>query len=843
MSAERPSKKIEEKEILSTEKTDTNQKEYNAQSIKIMEGLEAVRKRPAMYIGSTGPQGLHHLVYEIVDNSVDEALAGHCNEIKIILHADGSCSVEDNGRGIPIDIHPAEGVSAAEVVLTKLHAGGKFDKDTYKYSGGLHGVGVSVVNALSSDLHLEIYKNGKKYVQDYKIGDPVYALKEDGTTTKQGTYIRFTPDASIFQETVDFSFDVLATRLRELAFLNKNLKISITEIATKKENVFFYAGGIVSFIESVNEKKSPIFPEVIYIMQEDEKYILELAMQYNDTYTEQIFSFVNNINTIEGGTHVSGFKSALTKACNRRAISMNILKAGDAFSSEDVREGLVAVISIKVPEPQFEGQTKTKLGNNEVKGIVDSWVFMALDTYFEENPAVVKKILQKAELSRRARDAAKRARDLTRRKSALENSVLPGKLADCSNEEPENSELFIVEGDSAGGSAKQGRDRFTQAILPLKGKILNVEKARLDKMLANEEIKALISAVGCGIDNQEEFDTTKARYHKIILMTDADVDGSHIRTLLLTFFFRYMKPLIEKGYVYIAQPPLYKVKLGKRSQYLSDDAGLKAFLAEWATESLVLTIDSKVFQADSLKTLLEHIANYEKQLHKLGTHFNVEYRHCHAFVKAAQHHALTEHKPAELIALLQPFFEDFVITYGLQEAVIDDQVPMCSVGDEQTIEDLQNEQLESQTIIPELVFSRSNFTWTLPLEFFASLEFKKLTELVKPLLFLEDHFFSLAVDGTKNKHLTMKGVLSVNHMINDLCKPYMNIQRYKGLGEMNADQLWETAMDPKSRHLLQVSIDDAMNADMWFTSLMGDDVTNRKKFIEENGRFVRNLDV
>lgn len=842
MSADRPSKKIEEKEI--KKNTDTNPKEYNAQSIKVMEGLEAVRKRPAMYIGSTGPQGLHHLVYEVVDNSVDEALAGHCNEIKVILHADGSCSVEDNGRGIPIDIHHSEGISAAEVVLTKLHAGGKFDKDTYKYSGGLHGVGVSVVNALSCDLHLEVYKNGKRYVQDYQKGFPLYPLKEDGTSAKQGTYIRFTPDAEIFQETTELSFDILATRFRELAFLNKNLKISITDIATKKENVFFYAGGIVSFIESVNEKKSPIFPEVIYIFQEDEKYILELAMQYNDSYSEQIFSFVNNINTIEGGTHVSGFKSALTKACNRRAISMNILKAGDAFSSEDVREGLVVVISIKVPEPQFEGQTKTKLGNNEVKGIVDSYVFTALDTYFEENPAIVKKILQKAELSRRARDAAKRARDLTRRKTALENSVLPGKLADCSNEEPENSEIFIVEGDSAGGSAKQGRDRFTQAILPLKGKILNVEKARLDKMLANEEIKALISAIGCGIDNQEEFDSTKARYHRIILMTDADVDGSHIRTLLLTFFFRYMKPLIEKGYLYIAQPPLYKVKLGKRSQYLSDDAGLKMFLAEWAAESLALTIDNKVFQGDSLKKLLEDIAVYEKALHKIGTHFNVEYRHCHSFVKAAQNNQLATDNVQELIAMLQPFFEDFTITYGLQEAVIDDQVPMCNVGDEQTIEDIAAQtHLESQTIIPELVFTRSNFTWTLPIEFFASPEFKKLIELVKPLLFLEDHFFNLAVDGAKNKHITMKGVLAVNHMINDLSKPYMNIQRYKGLGEMNADQLWETAMDPKSRHLLQVSIDDALNADQWFTSLMGDDVTNRKKFIEENGRFVRNLDV
>ena len=470
--------------------TNNSDKQYRAQSIQVIEGLEAVRKRPAMYIGSTGSKGLHHLVYEVVDNSVDEALAGYCTSINVILHTDGSCSVEDNGRGIPVDIHPTEGVSAAEVVMTKLHAGGKFDKDTYKYSGGLHGVGISVVNALSKKLYLEIYRDGNIYAQEYEKGKPLAPLKVIGETKKRGTYIRFYPDPEIFQETTEFSFDILSARLRELAFLNKELTIIISDETNNKKHEFYFEGGIVSFVEHINAKKKPLFPEVIYFTNEDDQYILEVAMQYNDGYGEQLFSFVNNINTVEGGTHVTGFKTALTKACNKRAQEIGMTKE-ENFSSEDVREGLVCVINIKVPEPQFEGQTKTKLGNNEIKGIVDSWTFAALSTYFEEHPATAKLVLQKAELAQRARDAAKKARDLTRRKTALESLVLPGKLADCSNEDPAETELFIVEGDSAGGSAKQARDRANQAILPLRGKILNVEKARLDKMLSNEEIKAL----------------------------------------------------------------------------------------------------------------------------------------------------------------------------------------------------------------------------------------------------------------------------------------------------------------------------------------------------------------
>lgn len=837
-------------------------KEYGAQSIKVMEGLEAVRKRPAMYIGSTGPQGLHHLVYEVVDNSVDEALGGHCNNIEVILHTNGSCSVEDNGRGIPVDIHPTENVSAAQVVLTKLHAGGKFDKDSYKYSGGLHGVGISVVNALSKELNLEIYKDGKIYKQTYRKGDPVDLLKEAGKTTKQGTKVTFLPDEEIFQETVEFSFDVLATRLRELAFLNKNLRISIIDQRSNKEHVFLYEGGIVSFIESINAKKTPIFEDIISLQHEDEKYILELAMQYNDGYNEQIFSFVNNINTIEGGTHVSGFKSALTKACNKRGQMLKMIKDSEGFSSEDVREGLVCVISIKVPEPQFEGQTKTKLGNNEIKGIVDSLVFAKLDEYFEEHPNVAKKILQKAELSKRAREAAKRARDITRRKTVLEGSVLPGKLADCSNEDPAASELFIVEGDSAGGSAKQARDRFAQAILPLKGKILNVEKARLDKMLANEEIKNLISAVGCTPDAQE-FDCKEVRYHKIILMTDADVDGSHIRTLLLTFFFRYMKQLIEKGYLYIAQPPLYKAKIGKLSQYLKDDSHLRAFMFDWALTAVDFTTKSKNFDQEAWKNLLGLLLAYENKIHEISLQFKLEYRHCHALALAAASSKFENIDDVEgMIKLMQPYFPDYTITVNAQEIDADDIIADdihdesfedAEIMDIDTEQDIENDEQQEAPIRKskakksaiehakfELLFSRSNFSWTVALNFFVAEEVAELLELLKPMVFLEQDTWNVK---EKDKSISDKGIINLIAALINLSKPHMQIQRYKGLGEMNPDQLWETAMDPKTRCLLQVTIEDALEADGWFSTLMGDDVGGRRKFIEKNGRFVKNLDI
>src|SRR5579872_1797476 len=798
------------------------QNEYKAQSIKVMEGLEAVRKRPAMYIGSTGPQGLHHLVYEVVDNSVDEALAGYCNTITVILNQDGSCTVEDNGRGIPTDIHPTEKVSAAQVVLTKLHAGGKFDKDSYKFSGGLHGVGISVVNALSIWLELTIYQDGKIFKQRYERGKPIGLLTEVGETKKRGTIVTFMPDAEIFAETTVFSFDTLSARLRELAFLNKKLRITIIDERSDKRHEFYFEGGVVSFVKEINKKKNPLFPEVIYLEQEDDKYIFELALQYNDSYGEQLFSFVNNINTTEGGTHVSGFKSALTKVCNKRAQALQMLKDGSSFSSEDVREGLVCVISLKVPEPQFEGQTKTKLGNSEIKGLVDSWAFSYLDSYFEENPSIMRKILQKAEVAMRAREAAKKARDLTRRKTVLESAILPGKLADCTNEDPTQTELFIVEGDSAGGSAKQGRDRNNQAILPLKGKILNVEKARLDRILSNEEIKALISAIGTGIG--EEFSAEKARYHKIILMTDADVDGAHIRTLLLTFFFRYMNALIEKGYLFIAQPPLYKAKIGRKEQYLKDDAAMKQFLFDWAQEQTRLIVKGKEIDIATWHQWLKDLHQYDDLTNEISPRFKISYDQCYALVNALRSHQWKYVDSLDdLIAKLSQSFPNYTV-------VLDEPIQEIIDG------------VATESPLPtQIIFTVRNLRWAVPLTFFTAPEVHELikrAELLKPL----DHEWVLQITD-KDRQLEGKGILTLVRAVSQISKPYMSIQRYKGLGEMNPEQLCETSMDPSKRTILKVSIEDALEADRWFTTLMGDDVQGRKEYIEEFGQFVKNLDV
>lgn len=794
-------------------------KEYGAQSIKVIEGLEAVRKRPSMYIGSTGAQGLHHLVWEVVDNSVDEALAGHADKILVKLYPDGSCSVEDNGRGIPVDIHEAENISAAEVVLTKLHAGGKFDKDAYKFSGGLHGVGISVVNALSSRLYLEIYKNGKVYAQTYERGFPQEPLAIIGDTVKQGTYIRFTPDSLIFEDTVDFKYDTLAARLRELAFLNKSLRILIEDKRTDKGQEFFFEGGIKSFVEDVNAKKEPIFKDVIYCSNGDDKYELEIAMQYNAGYSEQIFSFVNNINTAEGGTHVVGFKTALTKSCNKKGQELNLLKDGN-FTSEDVREGLVAVISIKVPEPQFEGQTKAKLGNSEVKSVVYAWASSCFDTYFEENPDIAKKILQKAEVARNAREAAKKAREITRRKTVLESSILPGKLADCSNEDPADSEIFIVEGDSAGGSAKQARDRYTQAILPLKGKILNVEKARLTKILSNEEIKSLIAAIGANIG--EDFNIEKTRYHKIILMTDADVDGAHIRTLLLTFFFRYMKEIIEAGYLYIAQPPLYKAKIGKKEQYLKDNKALQLFLIDWVQENANLTINNKELSNDDWNEVVERFKIYALKLEDIANDFKLTYNHAQDLINFTEKHPLKYldgHKDINgLTQDLQSYFTEYNVNIITPEI------------------DLPQEEK-----ISSIEFSKLNQKWTVHIDFFNSPEAEILVNLNKELKTLRENWQLKAIN--KERQVEGNSLIDFMRAIGDLSKPYMNIQRYKGLGEMNPEQLWETAMDPETRIMMQVSIGDAVAADQWFTTLMGSEVQGRKEFIEENGRFVKNLDI
>ncbi len=797
--------------------------DYGASAIKVLEGLEAVRKRPAMYIGSTNTAGLHHLVWEVVDNSVDEALGGHCSTIQVVIHADGSCSVEDNGRGIPVDLHPTEKVSAAEVVLTKLHAGGKFEKDSYKYSGGLHGVGVSVVNALSSRLELNIFRNGRIYRQWYAKGAPQGPLQPTDETEKRGTYVRFWPDASIF-ETVELSYDTLVSRFRECAFLNKGLRISVRDERSNQESEFYFEGGIASFIELVNSKKIPLFKEIIQLDKDDGVYIVNWAIQYNDGYNEQTFSFVNNVRTPDGGTHEAGFKSALTKVCNRYAQKYNMLK-DESFSSEDVREGLVCVISIKVPEPQFEGQTKSRLGNSEVKGIVDSWTYAFLDTYFEENPATAKKILQKAVLAQQARSAAKRARELTRRKSELGTSVLPGKLADCSEEDASKTELYLVEGDSAGGSAKQGRDRFTQAVLPLKGKIINVEKTRLDRILANNEIKDLITAIGCGVGN-EECIPDKARYHKIAIMTDADVDGSHIRILLLTFFFRYMRPLIDRGYLYIAQPPLYKVKVGRTERYLKDESEFRGFLYDWAKNGACLTIEDKELSSDNWHNLLQGIRIYEEELERFTKLLEVSTYHSHELIVFLHKigWSLGAFTTEDLVAKMHAAFPQYTISYTQEvatEAAIDGAAVMVK---------------------EVVIFKQLKSSWEVPARFFQSEETAKLLGLYTAISQLEAQEWTFAIQG-KEPIATAVGVLTLCGLIAKTAKSLMTILRFKGLGEMNPEQLWETTMDPAKRQFIQVTIDDAVKADQWFCSLMGEEVEDRRNYIEKHAHFVRNLDV
>jgi len=798
-------------------------KKYSAESIKVLEGLDAVRKRPAMYIGSTGIKGLHHLVYEVVDNSVDEALAGHCTHIKVKLHTDGSCSVEDDGRGIPVGMHPDEKVSAAQVVLTKLHAGGKFDKDAYRYSGGLHGVGVSVVNALSSWLILKVYKDGKIYVQSYKKSKPEADLKEDGQTKKHGTYIQFMPNDKIF-ETIDFNYDTLSSRLRELAFLNRGLRIDIADERNDEDASFYFEGGIEEFVQHINRKKTPIFPKVITFYKDDGTYVVDFAAQYNDGYSEQTFSFVNNIRTIEGGTHESGLKSALTKVCNRYAQKFNLLKGGVSLSSDDVREGLVCVLNIKVPEPQFEGQTKTKLGNSEVKGFVDSLLYSFLDTYFEENPSIAKCILQKAMTAQHARAAAKKARDLTRRKNILESSILPGKLADCSEQDPAKTELYLVEGDSAGGSAKQGRDRFTQAVLPLRGKIINVEKARMDRMLSNNEIKDLITAIGAGIG--EEFNVEKSRYHKIIIMTDADVDGAHIRILLLTFFFRHMQPLIDQGYLYVAQPPLYKVKVGRTERYLKEESGLKEFLFDWAQDHTTLSINGNELSSAKWKELLYRLLVYANEIDRFSNHFETSTMHAHELMSFL--HSIVwekgKHPLQEVVDKLKEFFPQREIT-GIREENLDDE-----------------NALEEKIERPTLTFKEDKRTWEIPIKVFDSEETVRLLSFYESLGMPDSSEWKLTISG-KQEERSARGPLRLTQAIVKAGKSLMTIQRYKGLGEMNPEQLWDTTMDPDSRTLLQVSIEDALKADQWFASLMGDVVEDRKDYIERHAHFVKNLDI
>ncbi|MGK2906712.1 MAG: DNA topoisomerase (ATP-hydrolyzing) subunit B [Desulfuromonadales bacterium] len=794
--------------------TEKNIKKYDAGSIKVLEGLSAVRKRPAMYIGSTSVQGLHHLVYEVVDNSIDEALAGYCDDIKVVIHIDNSVTVVDNGRGIPVDMHPTQKKSAAEVVMTVLHAGGKFDSDSYKVSGGLHGVGVSVVNALSKRLELEIRRDGKVYRQNYERGVPIADLVEDGTTKRRGTRIIFWPDPEIF-ETTDFSFETLSQRIREMAFLNAGVKIEILDERTDKSHIFHYEGGIVSFVEYINRAKNPVHPKPIFFTGTREGVEIEIAIQYNDAYDEKIFSFANNINTHEGGTHLSGFKAALTRTMNSYATANNLLKnMKTTISGEDLREGMAAVISVKVPDPQFEGQTKTKLGNSEIKGYVETLMNEKLAEYLEENPSVARKILEKGIDAARAREAARKARDLTRRKGALDGLALPGKLADCQEKDPALCELYLVEGDSAGGSAKQGRERRYQAILPLKGKILNVEKARFDKMLTSNEIRTLITALGTSI-GKDDFDIAKLRYHRIIIMTDADVDGSHIRTLLLTFFFRQMTELIERGYLYIAQPPLYKAKRGKKELYLKDEAALREYLLDEGVEGMSVHMEKsgKVLRGKQIIPTLRNIIEYNEHFEKMvikGINPDV----LNIFVRGK----------------LQNGFADLVDLEPLAIKLrnIDTEANFQVMGEPARI-----------------LYSRGNLRTFIDqkmLEHLSMYEYKLLLQAYKQV---EDICLNekavISKDGEQEAAVNDRQEL-LKHFLSR-AKKGQYIQRYKGLGEMNPSQLWETTMDPEKRVLLQVKIEDTIEAEQIFTVLMGDQVEPRREFIEQNAMNVSNLDV
>ncbi len=810
--------------------------DYGADKIKVLEGLEAVRKRPAMYIGSTGPMGLHHLVYEIVDNSIDEALAGHASEVNVTIHLDNSITVVDNGRGIPVDRHES-GKSAAEVVLTVLHAGGKFDNDSYKVSGGLHGVGVSVVNALSERLDLEIWRNGQVHQQTYERGKPVADLAITGTTQRRGTKVTFLPDAQIF-ETSEYSFDTLAQRLRELAFLNAGILITLDDERDGKSHRFQYDGGIVSFVEHLNKNKTLVNEKSIYMRGVKDGIDAEIALQWNDGYAELTFSFANNINTHEGGTHLSGFRAALTRTINAYAAKNNIIKdLKESIGGDDIREGLTAVISVKIPQPQFEGQTKTKLGNTEVKGIVEAIVNDKLGQFLEETPAVAKRIIGKAADAARAREAARKARDLVRRKGALDGSSLPGKLADCQERDPAACEIYIVEGESAGGSAKQGRDRRFQAILPIKGKILNVEKARFDKMLGSDEIKTMIAALGCGI-GVEDFDLARLRYHRVIIMTDADVDGSHIRTLLLTFFYRQMPQLVDKGHIYIAQPPLFRAKRGRSETYIKDERELELFLIRRSVESRVVTqADGTVLTPDVLEALLQRTI---------------------AFQKFLQGVTRRGHESDVILALLDAQARDR--TFFAESATLDTLAANLTTPNRTVtvVRDEEHNAFMLQTEDRTLGYPRRQ---ELGQTFVASSEYRALFQAARDVQQIKFPVTVSAVTAQEDgdEEPAAEGAVSTPvkrdpAVVLDDREAFVDfflaagrkgvaVNRYKGLGEMNPDTLWMTTMDPANRTLLQVKADDHTEADQMFTTLMGDQVEPRRKFIEDNALDVRNLDV
>ena len=801
---------------------------YDSSSITVLEGRDAVRKRPAMYIGSTSEMGLHHLVYEVVDNSIDEALAGYCDTVEVVIHLDNSITVIDNGRGIPVDYHKQERRSAAEVVMTKLHAGGKFDSNAYKVSGGLHGVGVSCVNFLSESLRLEIWRDNTTYEQEYKRGIPVSKLEATGKTKRRGTKITFKPDAQIF-DVLEFSFDKLSERLREKAFLNKGIRIGIKDEReeTERSHEFYYKGGIAEFVKHLNKNKGILHDKPIYFERVNDVLSIEVAIQYNDGYDEKVYSFANNINTVDGGSHLSGFRSAFTRTINAYAQSSGLAKNfKTSLTGDDVREGLVAVISVKLPQPQFEGQTKGKL-NSDVKGAVESFLNEHLTEYFEQNPTVAKKIVGKAVDAARAREAARKAREIVR-KGVIGSTMLPGKLADCQERDASLCELYIVEGDSAGGSAKQGRDRKNQAVLPLKGKILNVEKARFDKMLGHSEIRILITALGTGI-GKDDFDLSKLRYHKIIFMTDADVDGSHIRTLLLTFFYRQMPELIESGHVYIAQPPLFKVKRGKREEYIKDERSMLRYLMRQATNDLKVSLlgTSSIIDGRGLARSLEQMVEFnrysEKVVRRLGSD-QVLLRILLEALSGAE--GILRNKN-------ETFRNIFQDTDGTRISTIESALNKAGYQTELSTD-------EEHGLLEILTNASNGVEVKIDWELASHVEFQKTVELYKEL---EDQLkgpFVLGENGTSEQIETRDALLD---RVLAVAKKDLTIQRYKGLGEMNPEQLWETTMNPDKRTLLQVKIDDAVETDQIFTVLMGDAVEPRRRFIELNALEVKNLDI
>src|SRR5215216_3402653 len=822
------SKTQEEETALPTATTLTKKKNdsYTATSITVLEGREAVRKRPAMYIGSTGEMGLHHLVYEVVDNSVDEALAGFCDTVEVFIHLDNSITVIDNGRGIPVDYHKQEKRSAAEVVMTKLHAGGKFDSNAYKVSGGLHGVGVSCVNFLSEALRLEIWRDGATYEQEYVRGIPSTKLEMTGKTRRRGTKITFKPDGEIF-DVSEFSFDKLSERLREKAFLNKGIRITIKDERQEPErsHEFYYRGGIAEFVKHPNKNKSVLHDKPVYFEKSGDMLSVDVAIQYNDGYDEKVYSFANNINTVDGGTHLSGFRSALTRTINAYAQSSGLAKNfKSSLSGDDVREGLVVVISVKLPQPQFEGQTKGKL-NSDVKGAVESFLNERLTEYFEQNPTVAKKIVGKAVDAARAREAARKAREIVR-KGVMGSTMLPGKLADCQERDPAQCELYIVEGDSAGGSAKQGRDRRFQAVPPLKGKILNVEKARFDKMLSHSEIKTLITAMGTGI-GKDDFDVNRLRYHKVIFMTDADVDGSHIRTLLLTFFYRQMPALVERGHVYIAQPPLFKVKRGKKEEYIKDESSMVRYLMRQATGDMTVKAAgaSQAIEGRELARSLENMVDFKRYCERATRRLGGDPQLLSILLESLSGRKGVLRKEGQT---LRKVFQDADLMARIEGAL-----DKAGYKTELTTDE-EHGLWEIETT------SSTGVNLVIDWNFAQFVEFQKAVELYKTL---EDDLaapFISGENGTSEEVPTREALLE---KVLTAAKKDLSIQRYKGLGEMNPEQLWETTMNPDKRTLLEVRIDDMVETDQIFTVLMGDAVEPRRKFIEDNALDVRNLDV